>query len=96
MSKMDRVYYTEGFFNSIFASVMLGASDKRVAEIHDCTQGMNNYQLSEILYKYIKENPEKWHYGLQILSANAIRQLCKLGPEWELAPPPKARANPKN
>jgi hypothetical protein len=76
MSRAEQTSYAMGVVNGMLVTPLLGAPQKDVAWLGQCVEGMNNYQVAAIIAKHIKENPERWHYGLHIESWWAIKKAC--------------------
>jgi hypothetical protein len=53
-------------------------SNKSVAAIHSCLKEMSNVQVAAIITKYVKEHPERWHLGTNILGYEALTAVCPL------------------
>ena len=83
----QRRAYAAGFVNGMSVAALalnIGNSKREVKWLADCTEGMSDDQIAEIILKAIKENPAEWHRGLNVLSLNAMTQTCK--PYWTTTP----------
>jgi len=76
MSHTEQTSYAMGVVNGMLVTPLLGVPEKDVAWLGQCVEGMNNYQVAAIIAKHIKENPERWHYGLHVESWWAIKKAC--------------------
>ena len=69
--------YSIGFMNGMSMAAMLGGAPSCVAKFSkDCFQGRTAGQISAIIRKYLKDNPEQWHLGANALSWRAITATC--------------------
>jgi hypothetical protein len=76
----ERSAYAAGFVNGMSVAALalnVGNSNREMKWLADCTEGMTDKQIAEIILKSIKDNPSEWHHGLNILSLNAMTQSCK-------------------
>jgi hypothetical protein len=76
MTDAARVFYTAGLMDGFYASVLFGATDKTVANLHLCTKDMDSKQVSAIITKYLKDHPESWHLPLSVEAHNALNAAC--------------------
>jgi len=68
--------YGMGLLDGIFLSPILGADGEGVQRLKDCTLPMNSEQITAIFEKYLRDNPEIWHYDAQILFWQALLRAC--------------------
>lgn len=68
--------YAMGFLNGVMASTALRADEQEVIMLSKCTNGMDSGQLAEIIVKYVRSNPEKWHLPLNAESFSAFLSIC--------------------
>jgi len=76
MSETQRHGYAAGFVNGILIAPLFGASEGRVHKFGMCIEGMNDFQISEIILQYISPHAEKWHLELHVLSLQALENAC--------------------
>jgi len=76
LSEADRATYTAGLMDGFFASTLFGATEGTVQNLHSCTEGMDLKQISAIITKYLKDNPESWHVPLSVEAHNALNKAC--------------------
>ena len=76
----ERTAYAAGFVNGMSVAALVLNTDKSQREprwLTDCTKGMTDHQIAEIIRKDIRDRPAEWHRGLNGLSLNAMLQACK-------------------
>jgi len=74
-----QVYYLMGVIDGFIASSMLGVSEKEIDLFLKPIQGKTNTQLSAIVVKYLKDNPDEWDISAPyiIRMALGIRKRAK-------------------
>jgi hypothetical protein len=76
MDQSGRSAYVAGLLDGLMVSTLFGAAQDRIKILQVCNVGRKNSQLAEVLYIYIKERPEYWHWGAHILFHNRMLELC--------------------
>lgn len=76
LSESDRLTYTTGLMDGLYAAGLLGAGDENVSGLTSCTEGMDNHQIAAIITKYVKDHPETWHHPVSIDAFNALSAAC--------------------
>lgn len=79
-SANQRNIYAMGAINGILLSPLFGAPKDGVRWLEDCTEGMTNHQISEIIGQYIQQHPAEWHHGLHILTYRSMLSSCTNSP----------------
>lgn len=80
MSAIEQHGYAMGFLNGLLDAPVLGAPQEKVRWVADCATGMSSNQVREILRKYIKDHPERWHEPLNLSSFSALAEACPDSP----------------
>jgi hypothetical protein len=91
LSPQSRAAYAAGFFNGL--TVASGVTKDTPGKVDpswlsDCSKGMTNSQIAEILRKDIRDRPSEWHRGLNMLSLTAMLSACK---EYRISKPSEKR-----
>jgi hypothetical protein len=76
MDITEKRAYAMGVINGMLAAPLMGAPEERVEWLVTCTRKMDDEQVAAILTKHVRDNPENWHNGMNILSWNAMRLAC--------------------
>ena len=88
MKDSEKHLYTAGVIDGMLIAPIFDALKEEMKWFESYTYNMSTTQLASILSKYLKENPEKWHIGSNILMFLAIKQAYdKNYPEAEKRSP---------
>ena len=68
--------YAMGVINGYIMAPMLGAPEARVSRVGRCLENMTDVQVAAIIDKWLREHPERWHYGLHFESWMAVKSMC--------------------
>ena len=77
MDEAQRRAYAIGALNGITLASFFGAPRDKLQWIESYTQGMTDIQVAAIIYKYIQDNPGRWHDGLNLLTYSAIHDAYR-------------------
>ena len=72
MSEKEKRAYAMGAMNGMLVAPFFDAPDKSTKWLYDYLKGVSNEQVAAIITKYLKDNPELWHLGLNALTYKAI------------------------
>jgi hypothetical protein len=56
-----------GAINWFLMALMLGTPEAQVSRVGRCLENMTDVQVAAIIDKWLREHPERWHYGLHSL-----------------------------
>lgn len=73
----ERAEYVMGVLDGLLAAPVFGAPKKNLAWLEACTVGMTNDQVTAIVDKYLRENPEQWNEGMNVLVYSAMLGACQ-------------------
>ncbi len=76
MPANEKRAYAMGALNGMLVAPLFAAPKEKVAWLETCTVNMTGEQVAAILTKYIRDHPAEWHYGLNVLSFNAMVVAC--------------------
>ena len=68
--------YAMGVVNGFLMAPMLGAPEAQVRVYGRCLEKMTDVQVASIIDKWLREHPERWHYGLHFESWVAVKSAC--------------------
>lgn len=72
---VEKRSYIMGVIDGLKAGQLIN-TDEESYWLMDCTHGMTNFQLEAIVDKYLKNHPEKWHYGMNYLIHSSLLKIC--------------------
>jgi hypothetical protein len=74
----DRATYIAGLVDGILLSPFFGAQRNKVEWFERCTiERMTIHQVTAIVDKFMKENPNRWHESMHTLAYFAIKKACE-------------------
>ena len=74
----DRATYIAGLVDGILLSPFFGAQRHKIEWFERCTiEQKTIYQLTAIVDKFMKENPNRWHEPMHTLAYFAIKKACE-------------------
>jgi hypothetical protein len=73
--------YAMGAVNGMLVAPLLGAPEEKLKWLQDCTLDMNDEQVAAIITKYLRDNPAKWHFPMNLTSFNAMKLACPNSPK---------------
>jgi hypothetical protein len=74
----DRAIYIAGIVDGILLSSFFGAKRSEMKWFERCTiDRMDSYQVTAIVDKFMRKNPERWHESIHNLAYFAIKKACK-------------------
>lgn len=76
LSDRDLGAYLMGIVDAFSAVMLFGADDRCYKAIRACSVGRDNIQMTAIVKKYLRENPENWHYQGSVIVYNALFREC--------------------
>jgi hypothetical protein len=76
MTATEKRVYAMGAVNGMLVAPLLDAPKEKVAWLERCTNNMTDEQVAAIITKYLNDNPGEWHYGMNVLSLNAMIANC--------------------
>lgn len=79
MIETDRSTYVGGLMDGFFGSTMFGATDVTMAKLTSCVKDMDIKQVTAIITKHVKDNPESWHLPLSVEAYDALSRACPGG-----------------
>jgi hypothetical protein len=68
--------YAMGAINGFLMAPMLGTPEAQVSRVGRCLENMTDVQVAAIIDKWLREHPERWHYGLHIESWVSVKSAC--------------------
>jgi hypothetical protein len=70
--------YAAGLIDGIFLAPAFDApSDgKYLTAARTCVKGMTPKQVAAIITKHVKDHPESWHIGANVVAWQAMRNVC--------------------
>ena len=72
----DREPYLMGVIDGFLAAPAFGAPKKQMAWLESCTQNMPSTQIAAIVDKFLREHPERWKEGMNVLVQAAMWDAC--------------------
>jgi len=72
MSEKEKRAYAIGAMNGMIVAPFFDAPEKSTKWLSDYLKGVSDEQVAAIITKYLKDNPELWHLGLNALTYKAI------------------------
>ncbi len=78
MSQSDKELYVAAQINGMLVATLWGASEDKVKKVNTCVGNMkgDTEQIAAIVTKYIKDNPQEWHYPLNMTMVSAMIGAC--------------------
>lgn len=74
----DRALYIAGLVDGILLSPFFGAQRSKIEWFERCTiERMTMYQVTAIVDKFMRENPDRWHQEMHTLAYIAIKKACE-------------------
>lgn len=80
MDTSQKRAYAMGVVNGMLNAPLLGAPEGKAKWLADCTKKMNDEQVAAIITKYLRDNPAKWHFPMNLSSFNAMNLACPKTP----------------
>jgi hypothetical protein len=80
MSQAKRLGYAEGVINGMLTAPLFGAPKARMQWLEQCTEGMTDFQVAEVIRQYIQQHPAEWHHQLHVLTYQALLDACPDSP----------------
>jgi len=74
MSASEKRAYAMGAINGMIIAPIFGAPRDKMEWFEAYVENMTDEQVAAILTKYLQDNPGRWHYGLNILMYEAIKE----------------------
>lgn len=68
--------YAMGVLSGMLTAPLFGAPEEKVSWLSSCAVNMSDEQVAAILTKYLRDNPGKWQYAMNVTSFNAMRASC--------------------
>lgn len=75
LSEGAKVYYVMGVIDG-FIGAPFGSDEKRVEVFGQCIRQRTNTQISAILEKYLRDNPDQWHIPVPYIISMALEKVC--------------------
>jgi hypothetical protein len=75
-SDVGKRAYAMGVINGFIMAPMFGAPEAQVFRFGRCLENMTDVQVAAIIDKWLREHPERWHYGLHDVSWDAVTSVC--------------------
>lgn len=76
LSSNAKVYYVTGAVDGmLLAPFFFGAPDSD-RWLVQCVKGKSNSQLSAVLEKFLKDNPERWHDSVHVSFIVSLHATC--------------------
>jgi hypothetical protein len=83
LSEDKKSYYVIGVIDGFFGAPMFGAKDKNAKDknkelewLYACIEKRTKTQISDILTKYLKDNPKVWELPTHASLFNALKTEC--------------------
>jgi hypothetical protein len=77
LSESQKTSYSMGIIDGYFGAPMFGAKDKKELNwLYTCMSDKTATQLTAILTKHLKDNPDQWNWPMHILTFNTLKKLC--------------------
>ncbi len=76
MSDTEKRAYATGGINGMLLAPFFGAPEENVNWLKTCSASMSDEQIAAILTTYIRDQPSQWHYSLNVLTFNAMKNAC--------------------
>lgn len=76
LPEIAKVNYSMGIIDGYFSAPMFGGDNKYLNWISNCLEGKANTQISAILVKYLKDNPDRRDKFVQPLIFEALLRSC--------------------
>jgi hypothetical protein len=72
----DLGMYAAGYVDALQAATMIGVTETCRRALQACVVGRSNFELTAMVRKYLRENPNRWEGQSNALLYNAIFSQC--------------------
>lgn len=77
MTDTERRAYATGAINGMLVAPFFGAPEENLNWLKTCTAKMSDEELAAVLTKYVRDDPAQLQYNLNVVTFNAIRNVCR-------------------
>jgi len=75
-TREQKLFYVMGYHDAMMSATMFGAPLSSARELIESIKPMDNVQVLAIVDKYLDDHPERWHYSMNALLFEALREVC--------------------